>query len=152
MDPAVGLCGWARLGSAVGPCGWARLGSAVGRTSLSLHRPYTGFGNDPLARLSAMFHCAILFRLKAGIPLDRVRGARSSLQALVETLPGVEHFTVTHNLAPDSGGYNLALFSTFESKPAFEICQRHPEYLRVLERELAPLVESRVTAWGEGES
>ena len=98
-----------------------------------------------------MFHCAILFRLKGGIPLDRVRGARSALQALVETLPGVDHFTVTHNLAPESGGYNLALFSTFENRSAFEICQRNPEFVRVLDRELAPLVESRVNAWGEGE-
>lgn len=98
-----------------------------------------------------MFHCAILFRLKAGIPLDRVRGARSSLQALVETLPGVEQFTVTHNVAPDSGGYNLALFSAFENKNACEIFLRHPEYRRVWAEELGPLVESHVSAQGQAE-
>ena len=99
-----------------------------------------------------MFHCAILFRLKAGIPLDRVRGARSSLQALVETLPGVEHFTVTHNVAAEANGYNLALFSTFENKNACEIFLRHPEYRRVWEQELRPLVESHVAAHGESDS
>ena len=40
-----------------------------------------------------MFHCVILFRLKPGVSLDRVRGARESLQALVETMPGVAHLT-----------------------------------------------------------
>lgn len=97
---------------------------------------------------AAMFHCVILFRLKAGIPLDRVRGARDALQALVETLPGVEQFTVTHNVAPESGGYNLALFSIFENRTACDIFLRHPEYRRVWGEELAPLVESHVAAQG----
>jgi hypothetical protein len=95
-----------------------------------------------------MFHCVILFRLRAGIPLQQIRGARDSLQALVETLPGVEHFTVTHNLAPDSMGYTLALFSVFEHQSACEIFLRHPEYQRVLVDELGPVVESHIAAQG----
>lgn len=95
-----------------------------------------------------MFHCSILFRLKPGISLDRVRGARSALQALVETLPGVEQFTVTHNLAADSGGYNLALFSTFENRAACEIFLRHPEYQRVWAQELEPVVSDHLCAQG----
>ena len=95
-----------------------------------------------------MFHCVILFRLKPGIPLDRVRDARQSLQALVETLPGVEQFTVTHNLATESQGFNLALFSTFENKHACDIFLRHDEYQRVWTEELEPLVETHVTALG----
>ena len=98
-----------------------------------------------------MFHCSILFRLQPGIPLDRVRGARESLQALVETLPGVEHFSVTHNLATDSKGFNLALFSTFENQSAFDIFQRHPEYQRVWNDELLPVVAEHVTAKGQGD-
>jgi heme-degrading monooxygenase HmoA len=97
-----------------------------------------------------MFHCAILFRLKPGIPLDRVRGARESLAALVETLPGVEHFTVTHNVATDSHGYNLALFATFESQKACDIFLRHPEYQRVWHADLLPVVADHVTAQGQG--
>lgn len=96
-----------------------------------------------------MYHCVILFRLKAGIPLERVRGARNALQALVERMPGVEHFTVAHNVAPDSGGFNLALFSAFESRTACEICHRHPDYRRVWAEELEPVVEAHVTAQGE---
>ena len=61
-----------------------------------------------------MFHCVILFALKPGISLDRVRNARTALQDLVETMPGVEHLSVTHNVAPDRGGFNLVLFSGFE--------------------------------------
>ncbi len=99
-----------------------------------------------------MFHCSILFRLKPGIPLERVRGAREALQALVETLPGVECFSVTHNLAQDSKGFNLALFSTFENQSAFEIFQRHPEYQRVLVEELMPVVAEHVTAHGCGDA
>jgi hypothetical protein len=99
-----------------------------------------------------MFHCVILFRLKPGIPLDRVRDARQSLQALVETLPGVEHFAVTHNLAADSGGYNLALFSGFANRSACEVCLRHPEWRRVWERQVAPLVESHLMVQGEPEA
>jgi hypothetical protein len=96
-----------------------------------------------------MFHCVILFRLRSGIPLERVRGARQALQALVETLPGVEHFTVTHNLAPDSGGFNLALFSTFENRKACDIFLRHPEHVRVWDEELQPVVEKRIMALGD---
>jgi heme-degrading monooxygenase HmoA len=99
-----------------------------------------------------VFHCVILFRLKEGIPLERVRGAREALQALVETMPGVEYFTVTHNLAADSAGFNLALFSAFESRTACEIFQRHPEYQRVWRHELQPLVAAHVTAQGEASS
>ena len=98
-----------------------------------------------------MFHCVILFRLKPGIPLDQVRDARSSLQALVETLPGVDHFTVTHNLAPATNGYNLSLFSTFENHNACDIFLRHPEYQRVWTEELEPLVESHLAAHGQSE-
>lgn len=98
-----------------------------------------------------MFHCVILFRLKPGIPLDRVRGAREALQALVETMPGVEQFTVTHNVAADAQGYNLALFSAFENKTACDIFQRHPEYRRVWTEELEPVVSAHVTAQGEGD-
>jgi len=95
-----------------------------------------------------MFHCTILFALKPGISLVTVRTAREALQALIETMPGVDHLTVTHNVADDRQGYNLALFSGFESKEACDIFLRHPEYLRVLEEELAPLVENRVVAMG----
>ena len=98
-----------------------------------------------------MFHCVILYRLKPGIPLDRVRAARSGLQALVETLPGVETFTVTHNVATQSEGYNLALFSAFENPKACDIFLRHPEFQRVWQEELEPLVESKITAQGEAD-
>ena len=95
-----------------------------------------------------MFHCTILFALKPGIALDKVRSAREALQALIETMPGADHMTVTHNVATESQGYNLALFSGFESKEACDIFLRHPEYRRVLDEELAPLVDSRVVAMG----
>jgi len=98
-----------------------------------------------------MFHCVILFRLKPGVTLDRVRGAKTALQALVETLPGVEQFTVTHNVAAESGGYNLALFSAFENRAACDIFLRHPEYVRVWEAELRPVVEAHVAAQGEAD-
>jgi heme-degrading monooxygenase HmoA len=98
-----------------------------------------------------MFHCVILFSLKPGIPLDRVRTARKALQALVETMPGVAHLTVTHNIAADRHGFNLALFSVFETKNACEIFLRHPEYQRVWGEELAPVVDRQLMAQGEGD-
>lgn len=98
-----------------------------------------------------MFHSVILFRLKPGIPLERVRGARTALQSLVETMPGVAHLTVTHNVATDRQGYNLALFSVFENRNAGEIFFRHPEYQRVWETELAPVIEHHLMAQGEGD-
>ena len=98
-----------------------------------------------------MFHCTILFSLKPGIALDRVRAAREALQALIETMPGVDHLTVVHNVATDSQGYNLALFSGFESRTACDIFFRHPEYQRVWQQELDPLVDQRVVAQGNGD-
>ena len=98
-----------------------------------------------------MFHCTILFSLKPGISLDRVRGARESLQALIETMPGVAHLTVAHNVADDRHGYNLALFSAFETRTACEIFFRHPEYQRVWREQLDPLVARQITAQGSDE-
>jgi heme-degrading monooxygenase HmoA len=99
-----------------------------------------------------MFHCVILFRLKPGIPLERVRGARVALQSLVETMPGVAELTVTHNLATERRGFNLALFSLFESRNACEIFFRHPEYQRVWDTELLPVIEEHVMAQGDGDA
>lgn len=98
-----------------------------------------------------MFHCTILFALKPGIGLDRVRQARESLQALIERMPGIDHLTVAHNVATDRQGFNLALFSGFESRTACDIFFRHPEYQRVWREELAPLVERQVGAQGDGD-
>jgi len=95
-----------------------------------------------------MYYHVVLFRLRAGVTLDRVRSARESLAALVETLPGVEHFAVSHNQAADHGGYSLALFAGFENKKACEIFTRHPELQRIETEELGPVVESRVEAAG----
>ena len=99
-----------------------------------------------------MFHCVILFSLKPGIPLDRVRKARTSLQALVETMPGVEHLIVTHNVAPERSAFNLVLFSVFENQAACEIFLRHPEYERVREHELGPIVDAHLMAQGGDET
>jgi len=98
-----------------------------------------------------MFHCVILFSLKPGISLDRVRVARRALAELVETMPGVEHLVVTHNVANDRSGFNLALFSAFENRTACDIFLRHPEYQRVWIEDLAPMVERHVMAQGAGE-
>ena len=99
-----------------------------------------------------MFHCTILFALKPGISLVKVRTAREALQALIETMPGVAHLTVTHNIADERQGYNLALFSGFESKEACEIFFRHPEYQRVMREELDPVIDLKLIAQGVDES
>jgi heme-degrading monooxygenase HmoA len=95
-----------------------------------------------------MFHHVVLYRLRAGVTLDRVRAARESLAALVESLPGIHHLSVTDNLATQNGGYTLALFSAFESQAAFDIYRRHPEQVRVEQELLAPVVEERIVAEG----
>jgi heme-degrading monooxygenase HmoA len=98
-----------------------------------------------------MFHCTILFALKPGIALERVRQARESLQQLIEQMPGVDHLTVVHNVAADRQGYNLALFSAFESRTACDIFFRHPEYQRVWRDEIEPLVDRHVVAQGDAD-
>ncbi len=99
-----------------------------------------------------MFHCTILFALRPGIALDRVRLARESLQQLIESMPGVDHLSVVHNVAADRQGYNLALFSAFESRTACDIFFRHPEYQRVWRDELEPLVDRQVVAQGDADA
>lgn len=96
-----------------------------------------------------MYHYTVLFRLREGVTLDRVRSATEALAALVETLPGLEHFAVTHNTLQDPGGYSVALFAGFESQRAFDIFTRHPEYLRIEQDELGPVVLDRVRAAGD---
>ena len=96
-----------------------------------------------------VFHHVALYRLKPGVTLDRVRSAREELASLVETLPGVMHFTVTDNLSDQNGGFTMALFSLFESRGAFEIFCRHPSYREVWQRLLQPVVEECIVAEGE---
>jgi len=100
--------------------------------------------------VSPLFHYVSLYRLKPGVTLDRVRTAREELAALVETLPGVLHFTVTDNLSDRNRGYTLALFSLFESRDACEIFQRHPSYQQVWESQLQPVIDAQIIAEGEG--
>lgn len=97
-----------------------------------------------------MLHHVVLYRLKPGITLDRVRAAREALAALAERMPGVLHFSVTDNVAHDNGGYTLALFSAFESKEAFEIFGRDPEVRHVMSELLDKIVERRIVALGHG--
>ena len=94
------------------------------------------------------FHHVALFRLREGVTLDRVRSARDELQSLIETLPGVLHFAASENLAKDAQGFRLVLFSVFEDRPAFEIFRRHPEWQRVHDELLAPVVSDRIEAEG----
>ena len=98
-----------------------------------------------------MYHHNTIFRLKPGITLERIRRAREELSRLVETLPGVVTFTVTDNLAEHSQGYTLAVFSVFENLGACKICQRHPDYQRVWDELLRPVVEDWIVAEGQGE-
>lgn len=78
--------------------------------------------------MAGSFHHLILFRLREGVTLDRVRATRERLAALVETLPGVREFVVTDNIATENdGGYKLALIASFEDRAAYEIFARHPE-------------------------
>ena len=97
------------------------------------------------------FHHVTLFRLRPGVTLEQVRAAREALAALIETLPGVLHFTVTDNLAELNAGFTMALFSTFENRNAFEIFNRHPEFGRVWRELLEPVVEESLVAEGEEE-
>ncbi len=64
------------------------------------------------------FHHVVIFRLLPGITLDRVREAREALSSLIETLPGVLHFTVTDNLSEHNQGFTMALFAVFENRRA----------------------------------
>ncbi len=95
------------------------------------------------------FHHVVMFRLQPGITLDRVREAREALSVLVETLPGVLHFTVTDNLSEQNQGYTMALFAVFENQRAYNIYRRHPEYERVYNGLLPDIVEDRLIAEGE---
>lgn len=99
-----------------------------------------------------MFHHVVLYRLKPDVTLDRVRQAREALQALVETLPGVHFFDVTHNVADDGGAYRLALFAGFDDRQAYTIFRGHPEARRVLDELLAPVILDQIVAEGEGDA
>ena len=98
---------------------------------------------------TATFHHVELFRLREGVTLERVRAARESLAALVETLPGVMHFAVTDNLSDRNEGFTLTLFSAFEDRRAYDIFSRHPEFERVWRELLEPVIAERIVAQGQ---
>jgi len=95
------------------------------------------------------FHHVELFRLRPGVPISDVRAAREALGNLVETLPGVLSFAVTDNLAERNAGFTMALFSAFADRRAYDIFTRHPEYQRVREQLLEPVVADRIVAQGD---
>ena len=90
------------------------------------------------------FHHIVLFRLRAGITLDRVRAAKEELGALVETLPGVRELSVSHNVAEPSHGYTLALISHFDNRRAYEFFARNPDARGIVDRIMDDLVESHI--------
>lgn len=94
------------------------------------------------------FHHIVVYRLRAGVTLDRVRSVRDDLAALVETLPGVRDFIVTDNVSPDAQGYKLALIATFDDRRAYEIFTRHPESKRILEALENEVTEDRLVIQG----
>lgn len=96
------------------------------------------------------FHHIVLFRVREGITLERVRRAREALAALVETLPGVRDFTVTENVAKQHDGYKLALISSFEDKRAYDIFARHPESIAVLDEFMNEVAEDHLVIQGSG--
>ena len=96
------------------------------------------------------FHHIVLFRVREGVTLDRVRRSREALASLVETLPGVRDFTVTENLAPDHEGYKLALISSFEDRRAYDIFARHPEAQAALEEFMQHVAEDHLIVQGQG--
>lgn len=94
------------------------------------------------------FHHIVLFRVRQGVTLDRVRKSREALAALVETLPGVRDFTVTENVAPDHEGYKLMLISSFEDRRAYDIFARHPEAKAALEEFMRHVAEDHLVVQG----
>ena len=96
------------------------------------------------------FHHVVLVRLRSGVTLERVRAAREAMAELVETLPGLLHLGVVDNLSALNAGYTIALCAVFENRHAFEVCTRHPEWLRVWNQLLAPIIADRIVAEGEG--
>ncbi len=95
-----------------------------------------------------MFHHACLYRLRPGIPAERVRAAREALGELAERLPGVLQFAVVDNFAEQSGGYRLVLIAAFADRAAFEIYRRDPEQRRVADELLAPIVAEQIQVEG----
>lgn len=98
---------------------------------------------------TATFHHVILFRLREGITLDRVRAARETLAELVELLPGVLHLAVTDNQSARNAGFTMVLFAVFENRPAYEVCTRHPEWQRAFAEFIDPVVAERLVVEGE---
>ncbi len=98
------------------------------------------------------FHYIVLFRLREGVPLERVRAAKDALASLVETSPGVRHFVVTENVAQENGGFRLALISNFENRQAFDIFARRPEVRAILDQMVEEVAEDRVVVQGAGDA
>jgi hypothetical protein len=97
-----------------------------------------------------MFHHVERFRLREGVLLADVRVGFDALAALVETLPGVEHFAVTENLVEPHGGWAMVLFSAFTDRRAADIFLRHPELQHIWAEHLDHVVAAReVVARGE---
>lgn len=90
-----------------------------------------------------MFHHVERYRLKEGVPLAEVRAGFDALAALVETLPGVEYFSVTENTVDPHGGWSMVLFSAFSDRGACDIFLRHPESRSIWTERLDRVVADR---------
>lgn len=98
-----------------------------------------------------MFHHVELYRIRPGVPIEGVRRAREELARLAETIPGVLHLSVGHNVADEHGGYKLALFAAFENEKACQLYLRHPDRVRARASFLDGVVDGCIVAEADDE-
>ena len=98
------------------------------------------------------FNYAVRIRPQLGVNAVLIQG-RGFIPRLID-FNGTARVTFdgrAGGIGADRHGYNLALFSAFETRTAGDIFFRHPEYQRVWRDELVPLIERHVIAQGDDE-
>ena len=79
----------------------------------------------------------VLFKLKdsaAGAGKDQnARKLKAGIEALVGKIPQIGKMEVGINTVPSDAAYDVAIYSEFSDKGAFEIYQKHPEHMKVVD-------------------
>jgi hypothetical protein len=79
----------------------------------------------------------VLFKLKelaAGAGKDQnARKLKAEIEALAVKIPQIRTMEVGINAVPSEAAYDVAIYSEFSDKSDFEIYQKHPEHMKVVD-------------------
>lgn len=88
-----------------------------------------------------MIEHIVLFKVKAGTPLEAVTAMMNGLKALPSAVPGIVSLSVGANFTDRNKGFTHGLVVRFQDKAALDGYIPHPAHREVVEKLIRPITD-----------